>query len=210
VTDTGKTAGARFTAAIAGIDAVNAEDPSSEDHDGGSSPAALLYGQRMSAWLLRIEPDASEVLRLAARAQHIARWRIPRSDFPEGREGYLAWRARLAVFHGETAGAVLRDAGYDEDAVARLKVLLQKRGLKRDAEIQALEDAACLVFLENYFAAFAAKHPDDKVIDILKKTAAKMSPRGLSAAAGLVAHLPLQAQALVSQALGGSPRGRSA
>lgn len=203
MTDTGKAAGVRFSAAIAAIDAVNGEDPSCESHDGGSFPAALLYGQRMSAWLLRLEPDASEVLRLAARAQHIARWRIPRSDFPEGREGYLAWRTRLAVFHGENAGALLRDAGYDEDAVARLKVLLQKRGLKRDAEVQALEDAACLVFLEHHFAAFADKHPDDKVIDILKKTAAKMSPRGLAAAAGLVAHLPDRAQTLVTRALGG-------
>ncbi len=205
MSNAGTSPGARFTAAIAGIDAVNGEDPSREGHDGGSFPAALLYGQRMSAWLLRIEPDASEILRLAARAQHIARWRIPRSDFPEGRDGYLAWRTRLAVFHGETAGAVLRDAGYDEDAVARLKVLLQKRGLKRDAEVRALEDAACLVFLEHHFAAFAAKHSDDKVLDILKKTAAKMSPRGLTAAAGLVVHLPEHAQALVHRALGGAP-----
>ncbi len=205
MSETGTSPAGRFTAAIAAIDAVNGEDPSREDHDGGLFPAALLYGQRMSAWLLRIEPDASEILRLAARAQHIARWRIPRSDFPEGREGYLAWRTRLAVFHGETAGIVLRAAGYHEDAVARLKVLLQKRGLKRDAEVQALEDAACLVFLEHQFASFAAKHCDEKVLEILKKTAAKMSPRGLAAAAGLVAHLPEYAQALVHRALGGAP-----
>ena len=205
MTDTGKAEGARFAAAIAAIDAVNGEDPSLESHDGGSHPAALLYGQRMSAWLLRLEPDASEILRLAARAQHIARWRIPRSDFPEGRDGYLAWRTHLAVFHGETAGALMRDVGYSEDAVARLKTLLQKRGLKRDGEVQALEDAACLVFLEHHFAAFAAKHPDDKVLDILKKTAAKMSSSGLAAAVQLVPQLPERAQGLIGRALGGRP-----
>lgn len=202
MSDIGKAAGTRFAAAIAAIDALNAEDPSVETLDGVSHPAALLYGQRMSAWLLRLEPGASEILRLAARAQHIARWKIPRSEFPDGRDGYLAWRTRLAAFHGETAGALLRAAGYDDAAVERLKALLSKRGLKRDAEVQALEDAACLVFLEHHFAAFAAKHPDEKVLDILRKTALKMSPHGLEAAANLVQHLPERARGLVARALG--------
>ena len=119
MSDIGKAAGTCFAAAIAAIDALNAEDPSVETLDGVSHPAALLYGQRMSAWLLRLGPGASEILRLAARAQHIARWKIPRSEFPDGRDGYLAWRTRLAAFHGETAGALLRAAGYDDAAVER-------------------------------------------------------------------------------------------
>lgn len=193
--------GARFATAIAAIDAVNAEDPSRERHDGHEHPSALLYGRRMSAWLVRLVPDASEILRLAARAQHIGRWKIPRDSFPAGREGYLAWRTRLGAFHGETAAAILKTAGYDDAAQARIKALLQKRGLKRDPEVQALEDAACLVFLEHQFADFAARHGDDKVIDILRKTWAKMSPAGHEAALKLVPHLPERAGALIARAL---------
>jgi hypothetical protein len=197
--------GDRFSAAIAAIDAVNAGDPSRETHHGESGavelPSALVYGHRMSAWLLRLAPDASEELRLAARAQHIARWKIPRSSYPDGRDGYLAWRTALARFHAETAGEILSRCGYGPETVARVGVLLQKRGLKRDAEVQALEDAACLVFLENQFAGFAAKHPDEKVVDILRKTTAKMSPEGLAEATKLVGKLPSAARALVQRAL---------
>lgn len=195
-----------FAAAIAAIDAINSEDPSREPQHGDGSgplmPAALLYGQHMSAWLLRLDAGAPEALRLAARAQHIARWKIPRSSYPDGRDGYLAWRSALARFHAETAGAVLAKAGYGDEMVERVAALLQKRGLKRDGDVQTLEDAACLVFLETQFAAFAAKHPDDKVVDILKKTAAKMSARGLAQAALLLDRLPPAAKALVSRALG--------
>jgi hypothetical protein len=196
----------RFGAAIAAIDAVNAEDPSREPVHGAASgetvPSALLYGQRMSGWLLRLAPDAPEALRLAARAQHIARWKIPRSDYPTGRDGYLAWRTKLARFHAETAGRILAEAGYGPEMIARVGELLRKRGLKRDPDVQTLEDAACLVFLETQFAAFAAKHPDDKIIDILRKTAVKMSARGLREAARLAERLPEGPRALVAQALG--------
>ena len=196
----------RFAAAIAEIDAVNAEDPSREPQGGevGAplAPSALLYGQRMSGWLLRLAPDAPEELRLAARAQHIARWRIPRKEFPEGRDGYLAWRSALAWFHAETAGEIMARLGYDRGAIDRVADLLQKKRLKRDSDVQTLEDAACLVFLETQFAAFAAKHPDDKVIDILRKTAAKMSARGLAEAGRLAERLPAAARSLVAAALG--------
>ena len=165
-------------------------------------PSALLYGQRVSAWLLRLAPDASEELRLAARAQHIARWKIPRSSYPDGRDGYLAWRSALARFHAETAGEILSRCGYGDETVARVGSLLQKRGLKRDAEVQALEDAACLVFLENQFAGFATKHADEKVVDILRKTVAKMSSEGVAEAMKLGAKLPATARALIARALG--------
>jgi hypothetical protein len=196
----------RFAAAIAAIDAVNAEDPAREPAPGAASgetaPSALLYGQRMSAWLLRLAPDAPEELRLAARAQHIARWKIPRSDYPTGRDGYLAWRTKLAQFHAEMAGKILAQAGYGAETIARVGNLLRKRGLKRDEDVQTLEDAACLVFLETQFAAFAAKHPDDKIVDILRKTAVKMSPRGLREAGRLAERLPEGPRALVARALG--------
>jgi hypothetical protein len=192
----------RFRAAIAAIDAVNAEDPSTEPDGALTAPSALLYGRRMSAWLLRLAPDASEELRLAARAQHIGRWKMPRATYPEGRDGYLAWRVALAQFHAATAGQILADLGYGPDSIARVGGLLQKKQLKRDGDVQTLEDAACLVFLETQFPAFAAKHPDEKVIDILQKTAAKMSAQGLAEATRLAEHLPAESRALIARALG--------
>lgn len=194
-------AGGRFADAIAAIDALNAEDPNSETAGRETAPAALMYGRRMSGWLLRLAPEASEPLRLAARAQHIARWRIPRDDYPKDREGYLRWRMDLGRFHAETAGAILAESGYGPEVIARVADLLQKKGLKRDAEAQTLEDAACLVFLEHHFAEFSRKHADAKVVDIVRKTLAKMSDRGRAQAASLAAGLPADRRALVERAM---------
>lgn len=155
----------------------------------------------MSGWLLRLAPDASEALRLAARAQHIGRWKIPRDSYPEGRNGYLKWRADLARFHADTTGAILAEAGYESALIERVAALLQKRGLKRDAEVQALEDAACLVFLEHEFTGFSRKHEDEKVVDIIVKTLAKMSGRGRAEAAKLLPALPADRRALVERAM---------
>jgi hypothetical protein len=194
-------AGGRFAAAIAAIDALNAEDPNSETARGEPVPAALLYGRRMSGWLLRLAPEASEPLRLAARSQHIARWRISRDDYPKGREGYLRWRRDLGRFHAETAGEILAKAGYGPEVIARVADLLQKKGLKRDAEAQTLEDAACLVFLEHHFAEFSLKHEDAKVVDIVRKTLLKMSDQGRAQAVSLTAGLPADRRALVERAM---------
>jgi hypothetical protein len=172
----------RLARALARIDEVNAGDPRSEAADGESVPQELLYARRMSETLGRFAPDASEALRLAARAQHVARWRIPRSEFPEGRQGYRAWRERLLDLHAELAAEILRSVGYEEAMVARVMSLVRKESLKRDAEAQALEDVACLVFLEHYFQDFAGKHDDEKLVGILRKTLAKMSPKGREAA----------------------------
>jgi hypothetical protein len=194
-------AGGRFAAAINAIDALNAEDPNRETAGSDAAPAALLYGRRMSGWLLRLAPEASEPLRLAARAQHIARWRVPRSDYPEGRAGYLAWRRDLGRFHAEAAGEILAEAGYGSDVIDRVADLLQKKGLKRDPDAQTLEDAACLVFLEHHFADFSRKHEDDKVVDIVRKTLLKMSDRGRERAVGLAAGLPADRRALIERAM---------
>lgn len=204
----GAPAGERFRRAIAAIDALNAEDPTQEGTGSKAVPAALAYGRRMSAWLMRLCPDASEPLRLAVRAQHIARWKIPRSDYPAGRAGYLRWRTDLAEFHAATAGRILADAGYGEDTIARVGRLLRKHGLKRDAEVQALEDAACLTFLESQFDAFSRRHPDAKVIDIVRKTLAKMSDSGRAQALRLAAGLPDDRRALIEAAMaeGDPPR----
>lgn len=160
--------------AFALIDAANRADPTVE----GGTPAALLYGQRMTAELDRLFPDASDVLQIAARGQHVERWLLPRADYPEGREGYLAWRREQARRHGLRVGAIMAEAEFDPAAQDRVGVLLRKEGLKRDPEVQALEDVICFVFLRWYFQPFAAKHSADALLKIVEKTARKMSEGG--------------------------------
>ena len=175
----------RFDAAIAQFDAANAEDPNRETVDGRMRPKELVYAERMTAMLARIDPDASEALRLAARCQHIERWKIPRIEYPMTRAGYQQWRTRLRDFHADRARAILRDAGYDDATIGRVRALIRKEGLKTDAEAQALEDIVALVFFESYLGDFVAKHAgydDAKFVDILRKTARKMSAQGRAAA----------------------------
>ncbi len=180
---------ARFARALARIDAANAEDPNRETVDGRERPKELVYAERLTAMLERFAPDASEALRLAARAQHIQRWKIPRGDYPMDRIGYLQWRKRLHKFHAQLAADILRESGYDEATIATVGALLRKEGLKSNADVQALEDVVDLVFLESYLADFVAKHGQydvAKFADILAKTAKKMSPRGREAAVTLI------------------------
>jgi hypothetical protein len=189
----------RFNRAIHCFDEANAEDPQLEVVDGASYPKELLYARRMTTWLDRFAPDASEALRLAARCQHIRRWMIPRSRYPMDRRGYLQWRTALATFHGETAAEILRQVGYDEALIGRVRSLLRKEGLKRDPEVQCLEDVICLVFLESYCADFAKHHDTAKMLPIIRKTWEKMSPRGREVARTL--NLPEQVNRLVEVAL---------
>ncbi len=175
----------RFDAAIAQFDAANAEDPNREAVDGRVRPKELVYADRMTAMLARIDPHASEALRLAARCQHIERWKIPRTDYPMTRAGYQQWRTRLRDFHADRSGAILREAGYDEATIGRVRALIRKEALKTDAQAQALEDVVALVFLESYLEDFVAKHAgydEAKFIDILRKTSRKMSEQGRAAA----------------------------
>ncbi|MGH6855188.1 MAG: DUF4202 domain-containing protein [Aestuariivirga sp.] len=174
-----------FATVLAGIDAANARDPVSVTVEGQPSPRALIYGQRMSEALARYLPDASEALEIAARAQHIERWVIPRESYSEGRIAYLKWRKDLQQHHATRTAEIMREAGYDADTIARVGSLLRKERLKYDDETQALEDVICLVFLQFEAPEFIAKHDDEKVRDILAKTARKMSARGLAEAAKL-------------------------
>jgi hypothetical protein len=185
----------RLDDAMARIDAVNAEDPRREDGE----PSELVYARRMSAWLERLAPDASEELRLAVRAQHIARWRLPRDRFPEGRAGYKRCRSECARMHADIAGGILEQVGYDGAAVARVRALITKQRLAQDPEVQTLEDVACLVFLEHSFAGFARKHEREKLVEIVRKTWGKMSERGRAAAAAL--GLSPELAAVVAEAL---------
>lgn len=175
----------RFRHAIALIDAANADDPNEIEDRGRMRPAELVYGERMSKTLNQLYPDASELLSLAARAQHICRWTVPRNRYPDGRIGYLRWRTDLKKQHADHAGAILLRSGYEPDEVERVRSLIRKERLKTDPEAQALEDVACIVFLEHYFVAFAAKHDRDNIIAILRKTWAKMSAHGHASALAL-------------------------
>ena len=182
--------------ALAAIDAVHGEDP---ETDAEGRPRELVYAERMSARLEKLAPQASEALRLAVRCQHLRRWAIPRASYPEGKVGYLRWRKDESLAHAALAGEILKHAGYDAPAVARVQSLVKKERIKRDPEAQMLEDVTCLVFLEHEFVPFAAKHAEDKVIDILRKTWPKMSAQGQAAALEL--NLPAALRGLVEKAL---------
>lgn len=185
----------RYDRTIALFDAANARDPHSESVDGKEIPRELLYAMRMSGMLERFAPEASEIVRLAVRAQHIERWKIPRSDYPKTSFGYRQWRTRLYKFHAETAGRLMREAGYDEEMIAHVETCVAKLGVKVNPETQVLEDIAALVFLEHSLAGFVAQHPEydeAKWIDILRKTAGKMSPQGRAfALSGITLPAPL-------------------
>ncbi len=189
----------KFEQAIKRFDALNSADPNKEEFEGQIFPKEVLYAERMSNSLLAFESNASEVLQLAARCQHLCRWEIPRSDYPKGRVGYNQWRNRLKKLHAEKAGEVMQSVGYQKDIVERVQFLVMKKQLKKDEETQTLEDVICLVFLEFYFAKFAARHTEEKVIDILRKTWRKMSEKGHAAALKLP--LSEDAKALVGKAL---------
>ncbi len=168
----------RFIRVIAAIDAANAHDPHMLQIAGEAVPAELLYGQRMSAGLARMAPDASELLRIAARGQHIERWTSPRSGYPPCREGYLKWRNDLKQFHARRLGEIMAAAGYAPDDAARVGAIVRKERLRSDPEAQMLEDAACIVFLEHYLADFMSKTDEAKLARILAQTWNKMSEQG--------------------------------
>lgn len=175
----------RLEKTLSAIDAANSRDPRQVSVGGENVPVELVYGQRMSDVLGEFAPDASEHLKIAARAQHIERWTSPRKSYPEGKAGYLKWRADLKDYHAKRAGELMAQAGYEEGDIERVRAIVGKKGIKRDAEVQVLEDTACIVFLKYYAAEFIAPHDDEKVITILAKTARKMSEDGIAAAAKL-------------------------
>ena len=164
----------QFEAAIRRFDAENARDPNLEN----GQPRELLYAHRLTGWVLQLCPDASEELRLAARCQHIRRWEIPRDSYPMTRASYLKWRADLKIFHAQKAGEILRETGYDETVIRRVQDLNLKKNFPADPESRVLEDALCLVFLQFQLADLAGKTDEDKTINALRKSWAKMSGAG--------------------------------
>lgn len=192
----------RLTAALAAIDAANADDPNTISIDGVERPKELAHAELMTRWVRRLAPDCSDEQLIAARAHHLRRWAIPRETYPTGRSGYLRWRSALRRRHGEEVGAILRRAGYDDGAIARVQAIVRKQGLGRHPEVQVHEDALCLVFLETQFEALATQiDDDDKMVEILRKTAAKMSDAGLAAVSEV--SLSPQGAALLGRAVSG-------
>lgn len=189
-----------FSRAIALIDAANSEDPRRE----AGEPKEFLYAKRMTEMLARFAPEASEVVRLAVRAQHVRRWTVPRESYPMTREGYYAWRIGLYKFHAETAGALLREAGYDEETVARVMLAVGKRNLRTNPDAQLLEDVAALVFIEHYMFDFSVSKPDydeAKWIGIVQKTWRKMSEAAQQFALGGGIRLPEALIPLIQRAI---------
>lgn len=188
-----------YAAALRRFDAANARDPNQEIVDGVAHPRELIYAQWLTDWVLRLSPNASEPLRLAARCQHLCRWEIPRDSYPMDKPGYLRWRADLKKFHAEKAGQVLHEVGYDDATIARVQELNLKKNFPGDPEVCVLEDALCLVFLERQFTALAAKSDDEKMINALQKSWKKMTPAAHAEALKL-SYGPRE-QTLIQQAL---------
>lgn len=166
----------RFKTAIRFFDEANSRDPNFEMVNGQALPRELSYAQWLTDWVLKLAPQASEPLRLAARCQHICRWEIPRNSYPLDKPGYLKWRADLKKFHADKSGKILREVGYDEATIQRVQELNLKKNHPKDPEVCVLEDALCLVFLEKQLAPLAAKADDEKLINALQKSWKKMTP----------------------------------
>jgi hypothetical protein len=176
---------ARFRRAVAAIDAANADDPTRIEVRGALRAKELAHAELVSEWIAKLAPGASEALRLAARAHHVRRWEIARASFPADRAGYHRWRVALQAHHAQIAGELLAEAGYTPEEIARVQELVRKRGLWRDPEVQALEDALCLVFPETQLRELADRMEPVKLVDVMRKTLRKMSPAAIALAGGL-------------------------
>ncbi|MBA6264757.1 DUF4202 domain-containing protein [Colwellia sp. Bg11-12] len=193
----------RLTAVHSAIDKINSEDPNKTQVNGLSQPNELLYGQYMTACLEQYFPQSNELVKIAVRAQHIKRWDLKRNEFDEGKAGYYQWRIAQGKFHAQLTKSLMLENGYDENEAELTACILRKEQLKTNENTQTLEDVACLVFLQYYFDAFAAKYTEAnneaKIIRIVQKTWGKMSDRGHEIALSLT--LPDHLAALVGKAL---------
>ena len=167
-------------AALDAIDAANADDPNRVEVRGVSRPKELAHAELVSQWVSKLDPGASDALRLAARAHHLRRWELPRSDYPDGKAGYHRWRREQQKRHAEQVGRILRAQGYDEGDIARVQAIVRKQGLGSDPEVQVFEDALCLVFIETQFRELADRLGDERLVDVTRKTLAKMSDAGIA------------------------------
>ena len=175
----------RFEQAIAAIDAANADDPHTLVWAGEERPKELLHAELMTHWVHRLDPEAGEAQLLAARAHHLRRWALPRDGYPDGRAGYLRWRKDLNRRHQQDVAELLAPLGYDPVEIARVQEIIAKASRDTDPQVQTQEDALCLVFLQTQFTALADRLGDDKTVEVLRRTLAKMSPAAQVEALGL-------------------------
>lgn len=173
----------QFKKAIEAFDAYNQNDPNKEEYKGNVFSKEVLYAQRMTDRLNRYAPDAPDYVKLAARCQHIGRWEIGRDHFPMDKKGYLQWRNQEKIHHAKIAEEILKSCQYETEKIEKVKFLVLKKELFTNADTQLLEDVICLVFIEFYIEVFATKHDDNKVVDIIKKTLKKISPKGIAISA---------------------------
>jgi hypothetical protein len=185
----------RFDAAVAAIDAANGDDPNRVMVRGVEQPLALAHGRIAAEWVVLLSPGADDAVRLAARAHHLRRWELPRAQYEAGRAGYLRWKRDQRARHAADLGTLLAAVGYEADVIAAAQAAVLRQG----AGGQFVEDAACLVFIETQLAAVAAQLDRDHLVQVIRKTAKKMSPAALAA----VAQIPLGAaeQELLAEAL---------
>ena len=193
----------RVALALRRFDEENARDPNLEPVEGKARPRELVYAEWLTDWVLKLCPEPSEPLRLAARCQHLCRWMVPRNSYPMTRIGYLQWREGLKKFHAQRAGEILREIGYPEEVVARVQALNLKKNFPHDAEGRILEDALCLVFLEHQLGELASKTSEEKMLNALQKAWKKMTP--VAQAAALALNYPPELKALLERALGKNP-----
>ncbi|MDN6319252.1 MAG: DUF4202 domain-containing protein [Marinobacter sp.] len=195
---------ASLKCALNAIDRANCADPNKEVVAGESITKEYAYSLHMTRWLYELDTAPSERLQIACRAQHIERWKMPRSDYPKGRKSYYEWRQACGRMHGRRAAEIMAECGYPENECERVEVILTKRELRKDADTQLLEDVACMVFLEKYFAQFYADNAEydrEKWLRIVRRTWGKMSPRAHERALALSSQLPEHLQALMQEAL---------
>lgn len=188
----------RYDAAVAAIDAANAGDPTAVDVRGHRVALALVHGRLAVEWIEQLVDNPRATLLLAGRAHHLRRWEVPRDSYPAGRAGYLRWRRDQKARHATDVAGILEACGYEPAEIEDVQRLIRRESVDG---AQAVEDAACLVFIETQLALLANRMDHDLLIDVIRKTARKMSDRGLE----LVASIPLgeAEHSLLSQALGG-------
>ncbi|TCK84756.1 DUF4202 domain-containing protein [Albibacterium bauzanense] len=180
-------------------DAYNRKDPISYTYKGEVFPEEYFLAKQLYGWVLKLDPEPSEELLLASRSQHIGRWEIPRSQYPEGKTGYLDWRRNLAIFHADKSTAIMKEVGYKQDQIDRVRQFLLKKKIKVDKEVQTLENALCLVFLEFQYEDFFPKYEPEKIVNILRKSLLKMDEKGREQA--LTLHYSDEGLSYIKQAL---------
>ncbi|KRW81035.1 DUF4202 domain-containing protein [Marinobacter sp. P4B1] len=194
----------RLQKTLNGIDQANQADPNLEVVDGQQLPREYAYSLHMTRWLFALEPEPSERMQIACRAQHLERWTMPRSDYGEGRKNYYQWRLACGRMHGRRAAEIMAESGYPQEECERVETIITKRKLREDEDTQLLEDVACMVFLERYFAGFFEDNPDfdkEKWLRIVRRTWDKMSPRAHEAALKLAEGMPAHLLELLQEAL---------